>query len=186
MVSNVNQSTARWRVNQGVRADIPEPNKIGVSMPYDFAAESDRLRRSASGGHDAGKSRIPTVGREKPDHPATDALHAGLRVSFWGWWWPAVVACYVGFSRLNHLRFPKREPMLTGILRAVQLPPQCILWRFSTSLFLGMARQLLRIEWRMRERIWAATNVQLERSHRGHRYHCAYAVRQPDGRPQEL
>jgi hypothetical protein len=36
-----------------------------------------------------------------------------------------VLACYVGFSRLNHLRFLKLEPMLTGILRVAQLPPQC-------------------------------------------------------------
>ncbi len=27
-----------------------------------------------------------------------------------------VLACYVGFSRLHHLRFLQREPMLTGIL----------------------------------------------------------------------
>jgi hypothetical protein len=30
-----------------------------------------------------------------------------------------VLALYVGFSRLNHLRFLEREPMLTGILRIV-------------------------------------------------------------------
>jgi hypothetical protein len=73
-----------------------------------------------------------------------------------------VLACYVGFSRLHHLRFLKLEPMLTGILRVVQLPPQCTFWRFLASLHLGIARQLLTVEWRMRERVWAAANVHLD------------------------
>jgi len=72
-----------------------------------------------------------------------------------------VLACYVGFSRLNHLRFLKREPMLTGILRVAELPPQCTFWRFLASLHLGVARQLLNVQWRMRERVWAAANVDL-------------------------
>src|SRR5260370_9346357 len=75
-----------------------------------------------------------------------------------------VLSCYVGFSRLNHLRFLKREPMLTGILRVAQLPPQSTFWRFLASLHLGVARQLLKVQWRMRERVWEAVNVQLDRA----------------------
>jgi hypothetical protein len=40
MVSNENQTTCRRPVNQRVRADIPEPNKIGASTPYDFEARN--------------------------------------------------------------------------------------------------------------------------------------------------
>jgi hypothetical protein len=40
MVSNGNQATLGRRVNQGVHADIPEPNKIGSSTPYDFEARN--------------------------------------------------------------------------------------------------------------------------------------------------
>lgn len=36
-----------------------------------------------------------------------------------------VLAVYVGFSRLPHLRFLKRDPMLTGILEVLRLPPRC-------------------------------------------------------------
>ena len=45
-----------------------------------------------------------------------------------------VLACYVGFSRLHHMRFLQREPMLTGILGVLRLPPQCTFWRFLASL----------------------------------------------------
>ena len=71
-----------------------------------------------------------------------------------------VLACYVGFSRLFHLRFLKREPMLTGILGVLRLPPQSTFWRFLASLHLGVARQLLQVQRRMRERVWQAANVQ--------------------------
>lgn len=38
MVINANQSTPSRRVNQAVHSDIPQPNKIWASTPYDFAA----------------------------------------------------------------------------------------------------------------------------------------------------
>ncbi len=72
-----------------------------------------------------------------------------------------VLAIYVGFSRLYHLRFLQREPMLTGILKVLRLPPQCTFWRFLASLHLGVARQLLEVQRRMRQRVWEAAHVQL-------------------------
>jgi hypothetical protein len=72
-----------------------------------------------------------------------------------------VLAVYVGFSRLHHLRFLAREPMLTGILQVGRLPPQSTFWRFLASLHLGVARQLLEVQRRMRERVWEAAHVQL-------------------------
>ena len=72
-----------------------------------------------------------------------------------------VLALYVGFSRLHHLRFLEREPMLTGILKVLRLPPQCTFWRFLASLHLGIARQLLEVQRRMRQRVWEAAHVQL-------------------------
>jgi hypothetical protein len=36
-----------------------------------------------------------------------------------------VLAIYIGFSHLNHLRFVAQDPILTGILQVAKLPPQC-------------------------------------------------------------
>jgi hypothetical protein len=72
-----------------------------------------------------------------------------------------VLACYVGFSRLHHMRFLQREPMLTGILGVLRLPPQCTFWRFLASLHGSVAGQLLEVQRRMRQRVWEATNVRL-------------------------
>jgi hypothetical protein len=35
-----------------------------------------------------------------------------------------ILAVYAGFSRLTHLQYPDREPMLLGILPATRLPVQ--------------------------------------------------------------
>src|SRR5262249_35596344 len=75
-----------------------------------------------------------------------------------------VLAAYVGFSRLYQLRFVAREPMVTGILKVLRLPPQCPFWRFLASLHVGIARQLLTVQRQMRERVWQAAHVGLRRS----------------------
>ena len=51
--------------------------------------------------------------------------------------------------------------MLTCILKVLRLPPQCTFWRFLASLHLGVARQLLEVQRRMRERVWQAAHVGL-------------------------
>ena len=71
------------------------------------------------------------------------------------------LALYVGFSRLNHLRFLERAPMLVGILKVWRLPPQCTFWRFLASLHLGIAQQLLEVQRRLRQRGWEAAHVRL-------------------------
>ena len=57
-----------------------------------------------------------------------------------------VLAIYVGFSRLNHIRFVAQDPMLTGILKVSELPGQSTFWRFLASLHLNLARQLLQLQ----------------------------------------
>jgi hypothetical protein len=72
-----------------------------------------------------------------------------------------VLACYVGFCRLHHLRFLKREPMLTGILHVIELPRQSTFWRFLAALHLWVAQQVLEVQRRLRQRVWEAAHVQL-------------------------
>ena len=48
-----------------------------------------------------------------------------------------VLASYVGFSRLHHMRFLQREPMLTESW-GVAAPPQFTFWRFLASLHGGV------------------------------------------------
>jgi Transposase DDE domain group 1 len=72
-----------------------------------------------------------------------------------------VLGLYIGFSRLNQLRFIASDPILTGVLKIVQLPPQSTLWRFLAALHGSVAQQLLRVQGQMRRRVWEAANVNL-------------------------
>jgi hypothetical protein len=158
MVSNANQSKRGEPVNQGVQADIPAPNKIGASTPYDFEARN----LTAYGGLLPVATMLEKLGFQQLVEEAVTVNRQTRSMPMFRFILGMVLACYVGFSRLHHLRFVKREPMLTGILRVAELPPQSTFWRFLASLHLGVARQLLTVQWRMRERVWAAANVQLD------------------------
>jgi hypothetical protein len=158
MVSNANQSTRRAPVNQGVGADIREPNKIGASTPYDFAARN----LTAYGGLLPVATMLENLGFQQLVEETVTVKRRTRSMPVFGFLLGMVLACYVGFSRLNHLRFLKREPMLTGILRVAELPPQCTFWRFLAALHLGVARQLLTVQRHMRERVWAAAHVELD------------------------
>ena len=72
-----------------------------------------------------------------------------------------VLGLYIGFSRLNQLRFIARDPILTGVLKILQLPPQCTLWRFLAALHGSVAQQILRVQGQMRRRVWEGANVKL-------------------------
>ncbi len=73
-----------------------------------------------------------------------------------------VLGLYIGFPRLNQLRFIARDPILTGILKVTKLPVQSTFWRFVNALHRNVARQLLTIMGTMRERVWEAANVKLK------------------------
>ena len=74
-----------------------------------------------------------------------------------------VLGLYIGFPRLNQLRFIARDPILTGILKVSKLPGQSTFWRFVNALHLNVARQILTVMRTLRERVWEAANVKLAR-----------------------
>lgn len=151
------QDSRRTPANQGVRDATPEPNKIGVSTPYDFGARN----LTAYGGLLPVASMLEKLGFQQLVEETLSVKRKTRALSMYQFVLAMVLACYVGFSRLYQLRFLEREPMLTGILAVLRLPPQSTFWRFLAGLHLGIARQLLQVQRRMRERVWAAANVQL-------------------------
>lgn len=158
MVINRNQHSGRRPVDQGVSADIPGPNKIGGSTPYAFEVHN----LTAYGGLLPVATMLEKLGFQQLIEENLTIQRQTRAMPVFRFILGMILACYVGFSRLHHLRFLKREPMLTGILQVAELPPQSTFWRFLASLHLGIARQLLVVEKCMRERVWAAANVQLE------------------------
>ena len=182
-MNNKREHSEKRPAKQGAERVIPEPNKIGASTPYDFEAKN----LTAYGGllpvaTMLEKLGIPATGGRDADGEASS--RASCRM--YQFVLAMVLAVYVGFSRLHHLRFLEREPMLTGILKVLRLPPQCTFWRFLASLHLGVAGQLLEVQRRMRGTGVGGGPRPTGGGHAGHRHDGAHAVRQPDGRAQEL
>lgn len=142
---------------QGAEAVNAEPNKIGASTPYDF--ESKNL--TAYGGLLPVASMLERLGFQQLVEETLTVKRMTRAMSMYQFVLAMVLAAYVGFSRLHHFRFVAREPMLTGILRVLRLPPQCTFWRFLASLHLGIAKQLLSVQRQMRQRVWQAAHVRL-------------------------
>lgn len=133
MVSNAVQIKRRRPVNQGVHGDTPGPNKIGASTPYDFEARN----LTAYGGLLPVATMLDNLGFQQLVEESVTVNRQTRSMPMFRFILGMILACYVGFSRLHHLRFLKREPMLTGILRVAELPPQSTFWRFLASLHLG-------------------------------------------------
>ena len=136
---------------------IAEPNKITAATAYDFEAKN----LTAYGGLLPVATMLEKLGFQQLVEETLTVKRVTRAMPMYQFVLAMVLAVYVGFSRLHHLRFLEREPMLTGILKVLRLPPQCTFWRFLASLHLGIARQLLEVQRRMRERVWEAAHVQL-------------------------
>jgi hypothetical protein len=158
MVTHGNQDTRLRRCPQGSKGPIPEANKINAATPYDF--ESKNL--TASGGLLPAATMLEKLEFQRLVEETLKVKRITRVMSLYQFVLAMELALYVGFSRLNHLRFLEREPMLVGILKVWRLPPQCTFWRFLASLHLEIARQLLEVQRCMRQRVWEAAPVRLK------------------------
>jgi Transposase DDE domain group 1 len=158
MVSNRKKHTPKTRAKQEADAVIPKPMKIGAATPYDFQGSN----LTPYGGLLPVATMLEKLQFREliEEHVTIKRLTTsmpGFRFVL-----AMVLALYVGFSRLNHLQFLEREPMLTGILEVTALPVQTTFWRFLASLHLVVARQLLEVGRQMRQRVWEAAHVGLK------------------------
>src|SRR3974377_1959220 len=150
MVNEQQQDSGRRPANQGVRNVIPEPNKINASTPYDFNGKNltpyggllpvvtmlEKLGFQALVEQTVTSNRIPR---------AMDLYRFVLGIG---------VALYIGFPRVNQLRFIPRDPILTGILKVTKLPVQSTFWRFVNALHRNVAPQMLSIMRIISQRDW--------------------------------
>jgi hypothetical protein len=156
-VINRKKHSDKQPAKQAAEEVIAEPNKIEATTPYDFEAKN----LTAYGGLLPVSTMLEKLGFPQLVEETLTVKRITRAMPMYQFVLAMVLAGYVGFSRLHHLRYLEREPMLTGILKVLRLPPQCTFWRFLASLHLGVARQLLEVQRRMRGRVWDAAHVRL-------------------------
>jgi len=157
MVKRSPQDSEETRTPQASEQDNREPNKIGAATAFDFSGKN----LTPYGGLLPVATLLEKLGFQQLVEETLAVYRIPRVMTIYQFLSGMVLALYVGFSRLNHLRFVAHDAMLTGILKVAELPPQCTFWRFLASLHLGVARQLLVVQQRMRERVWDAAHVKL-------------------------
>ena len=134
-----------------------EPYRISASTPFDFTAK----HLTPYGGLLPVATMLETLGFQALIAETLTVGRLTRVMSVYQFVLALVLGQYLGFARLHQLRFVARDPMLTGILHVTQLPPQSTLWRFLASLHRHIAGQILTVQRRLRERVWAASHVRL-------------------------
>ena len=158
MVTNRSQHREERSVKQGSRRKPSVPNKIGASTPYNFSGKN----LTPYGGLLPVATMLEKLGFQALVEQTITAKRRTRVMNLYQFVLGMVLGLYIGFSRLHQLRFIARDPILTGILKVVGLPPQSTLWRFLASLHLNVHRQILAVQCEMRKRVWAAANVRLK------------------------
>jgi hypothetical protein len=156
-VKNENKHSEKNRVPQGARAPIPEPNKIAASTPFDF----DGKNLTPYGGLFPVATMLEKLRFQELVEETLTVKRIPRVMTIYQFVLAMVLSLYIGFCRLNHIRFVADDPMLTGVLKVGRLPGQSVFWRFLASLHLTVAQQLLKLQRVLRERVWEAANVRL-------------------------
>lgn len=158
MVTDKKKDSRKTPGKQGSGDSAREANKISASTPYDFSGKN----LTPYGGLLPVITMLEKLGFESLVKETLTSKRIPRAMDLYGFVLSIVLGLYIGFSRLNQLRFIARDPILTGILKVGKLPVQSTFWRFVNGLHLNVARQLLTVMRKMRERVWAAANVRLE------------------------
>jgi hypothetical protein len=157
MVTHGNQDTRPRRAPQGSEGPTPEPNKINSCTPYDFSGKN----LTPYGGLLPVITMLEKLGFQTLVEQTVTSKRIPRAMDLYRFVLGIVLSLYIGFPRLNQLRFIARDPILTGILKVAKLPVQSTFWRFVNALHLHVARQILTVMRTLRERVWAAAHVQL-------------------------
>jgi Transposase DDE domain group 1 len=157
MVISSSKHTGKTPVPQASRESASKPNKINANTPYDFEGKN----LTPYGGLFPVATMLEKLKFQQLIEETITVKRVPRAMSVYQFILSMVLAIYVGFSRLNHIRFVAKDSMLTRILKVFELPVQSTFWRFLASLHLTVAEQLLKVQRIMRERVWAAAHVRL-------------------------
>src|SRR5450759_2822021 len=158
MITDRKTDSAKTPVKHGAADVAQETHKINASTPYDFNGKN----LTPYGGLLPVITMLEKLGFQTLVEETVTSKRIPRSMNLYRFLLGIVLGLYIGFPRLNQLRFIARDPILTGILKVGKLPVQSSFWRFVNALHLNVARQMLAVMRIMRERVWAAANVKLE------------------------
>jgi hypothetical protein len=110
---------------QGSEGSAPEPNRINASTPYDFNGKN----LTPYGGLLPVIAMLEKLGFQSLVEQTLTSKRIPRAMDLYRFLMGIVLGLYIGFPRLNQLRFIACDPILTGILKVTKLPVQSTFWR---------------------------------------------------------
>src|SRR6266700_7631739 len=148
MVADKKKNNRQTPEIQASKDSVSEPNKINASTPYDFNGKN----LTPYGGLLPVMTMLEKLGFQSLVEQRVTTKRIPRAMDLYRFLLGIVLGLYIGFSRLNQLRFIARDPILTGILKVTKLPVQSTFWRFVNALHRNVARQMLNMMLTMRQR----------------------------------
>src|SRR6516225_3933139 len=142
MVISSSQHIAEPRIPQASRKLSSEPSKINANTYFDFQGKD----LTPYGGLFPVATMLEKLKFQEVVEATLTRKRKPRSMTFYQFILSMVLAIYVGFSRLHHIRYVARDPMLTRILKVLSLPVQSTYWRFLDSLHGVVAQQLLQVQ----------------------------------------
>ena len=150
MVTDRKKDSPKTPAKQGPEEILSEPNKISASTPYDFNGKN----LTPYGGLLPVITMLEKLGFQSLVEEFLTSKCFPSAMDLYRFVLAIVLGLYVGFPRLNQLRFIARDPILTGILKVTKLPVQSTFWRFVNAPHRNIAQQTPTVMRIMRERVW--------------------------------
>jgi len=139
------QVSKGWRIERARRVV-----KITAQTPYGECSE----RLTAFGGLLALVKFLDLIGFEKRFeehyvHPKREPKLGGYRMVS-----GILMLLFIGFQRLGHFGYIRKDSMLCGILRVSVLPAVSTFWRYLGSLTIVQSASLVRLGGSLRKKVW--------------------------------
>src|ERR1700728_1126433 len=115
MVTDRNKDSDKTPVKQGPEKASAEPNKINASTPYDFSGKN----LTPYGGLLPVITMLENLGFQSLVEQTVTSKRIPRAMNLYRFVLGIVLGLYIGFPRLNQLRFIARDPMLT-IMRVMR------------------------------------------------------------------
>ena len=177
MVKDRTQHSEETRTPQGAKQDVPDPNKIGASTPFDFSGRN----LTPYGGLLPVATMLEKLGFQKLLVDMLTVHRIPRAMTLYQFLLAMILCLYLGFSRLNHLRFVAHRD-----LASVRTTTAMHLLAISSlAVFAGGAAVVASPAGDARTSVGGSQRA-LALRHAGHRYHRAHPLWPTDGRPQEL
>jgi hypothetical protein len=158
MVNSSKENSVKKAADQGISEKAREPAKIKANTRYELCD----THLTAFGGLLALVKFLDLVNfkeifeirycspKRKPELGCYHMIQGLLMLMF------------VGFTRLGHIEYIRRDPMICGILGVGILPAISTFWRYLASLCLNQSKAFLLIGADIRQRVWETCGLSYE------------------------